>query len=160
MKNFQAALLQDPATRRVDHLCNFHVWGLAAAQDASVAAELFLGLLRERYEAFIGSPCEMCHVLQEEEDLRIREFVSCLGQKQVKEWLRSQAACCIAHGMKLRKSVPPVVAAAIEANLEKHRRQLTEHLTKLLDERGKEHSSWGLLGQTAEFLVSQRGLHA
>lgn len=160
MKNFQAALLQDPATRQVGHLCNFHAWGLAASQDAAIAAELFLGLLRERYETFIGSPCEMCHVLQEEEDLRIREFVSCLGQKQVKEWLRSQTACCIAHGMKLKKSVPPVAAAAIEAILESHRRQLTEDLTRLLDERGSEHSRWGLLGQAAEFLVSQRGLHA
>ncbi len=30
MNNSQAALLQDPVTRRVKHLCNFHAWGLAA----------------------------------------------------------------------------------------------------------------------------------
>jgi hypothetical protein len=160
MKNFQAALLQDQATRRVGHLCNFHAWGLAAAQDASVAAELFLGLLQERYETFLGSPCELCHVLQEEEELRIREFVSCLGRKQVTEWLRSQAACCIVHGVKLKKSVPPITAAAIEAILQNHRRQLVIDLTKLLNERGSERSRWGLLGRAAEFLVSQRGLHA
>ena len=160
MKNFQSALLQDPATRTVEHLCNFHTWGLAAAQDASIAAELFLGLLREQYEAFIGSPCEMCHVLQEEEDLRIREFVSCLSRAQVKDWLRSQPVCCLAHGIKLKKSVPPVTAAAIEAILENHRKQLANDLTRLLDERGPDHSRWGLLGQAAEFLVSQRGLHA
>lgn len=160
MKNFQTALLQDPATRKVEHLCNFHAWGLAASQDASIAAELFLGLLREQYEAFISSPCEMCHVLQEEEELRIREFVSCLGRKQVKDWLRSQAACCIAHGTKLKKSVPPVTAAAIGAIIEGHRKQLEENLTRLLDEQGSDHSRWGLLGQAAEFLVSQRGLQA
>lgn len=160
MKNFQAAVLQDPTIRRVEHLCNFHALGLAAAQDAAIAAELFLGLLREQYETFIASPCEICHVLQEEEDLRIREFVSCIGQKQVREWLRSEAACCIAHGMKLKKSVPPVAAAAIGAILESHRKQLTEGLTRLVDERAQDHSRWGLLGQAAEFLVSQRGLHA
>ncbi|MGI0135196.1 MAG: hypothetical protein ACREBW_09600 [Candidatus Micrarchaeaceae archaeon] len=160
MKNFQSAVLQDPTSRRVDHLCNFHAWGLAAAQDAAIAAELFLGLLRDQYETFIGSPCEICHVLQEEEELRIREFVSCLGQKQVREWLRSEAGCCIAHGMRLKKAVPPVTAAAIGAILENHRKQLTEDLTRLLDEREHDHSRWGLLGQAAEFLVSQRGLHA
>jgi hypothetical protein len=160
MKNFQAALLQDPATRSVEHLCNFHTWGLAAAQDASVAAGLFLGLLREQYDAFIGSPCEMCHALREEEELRIREFVSCLGRKEVKQWFRSQSVCCIAHGMKLKKSVPPVTAAAVGAILESHRKQLEEDLTKLLNEQEPDHSRWGLLGQAAEFLVSQRGLHA
>lgn len=126
MKNFQAALLQNPAMRGVEHLCNFHAWGLAAAQDASVAAELFRGLLQERYEAFISSPCEMCYAIHEEEELRIREFVSCMERKEIKEWLRSQAACCIAHGMRLKKSVPPVAAATIAAILENYRRRLTE----------------------------------
>jgi hypothetical protein len=159
MKNFQAALLQNPATRQVGHLCNFHAWGLAASQDAAIAAELFLGLLQERYETFIGSPCEICHVLQEEEALRIREFVNFMGRKQVKEWLRFKTACCIAHGLKLKQSLPPAAAAAIGAILDGHRQQLAEDLTKLLDERGSEHSRWGVLGQAAEFLVSQRGIH-
>src|SRR5580704_2087076 len=32
MKNFQAALLQDPTQKEIHHLCNFHTWGIAATQ--------------------------------------------------------------------------------------------------------------------------------
>ncbi len=98
--------------------------------------------------------------LQEEEEMRIREFVSCLDRNQIKEWLRSHAACRIVHGTKLKQSVPPVTVATIEAIIENHRKQLTEHLTKLLEGRGSDRSGWGFLGQAADFLVSQRGLHA
>ncbi len=79
MKNFQAALLQNPAERNIHHLCNFHTWGLAAA---------------------------------------------------------------------------------ISAVMEGFRKQLVEELTRLRDQYQPDTAKWGVLGHAAEFIVSQRGLHA
>ena len=78
MKNYQASLLQEPGSKQIHHLCNFHTWGLAATQRASAAAELFLSLLHQEPGPAIDGPCDLCILLQEEEDFRIREFTSCL----------------------------------------------------------------------------------
>ena len=91
MKNFQTALLQEPKGE-VHHLCNFHTWGLAATQQAVSAAEHFMSLLREQSGVVPGFSCTICTLLQEEEDLRIREFISYSEHKLVAQWLRSQAS--------------------------------------------------------------------
>jgi hypothetical protein len=44
--------------------------------------------------------------------------------------------------------------------LERYRKQLAGDLAKLRDEYRSDTANWELLGQVAEFLVSQRGLHA
>ena len=61
---------------------------------------------------------------------------------------------------KLRQGAPPVLASAISAVMEEFRKQLVEELTRLRDEYQSDAAKWGVLGHAAEFLVSQRGLHA
>jgi len=160
MKNHQAALLQEPGGKEIHHLCNFHTWGLAATQRASSAAELFLNLLQDQAGAPPGRACDICTLLQEEDDLRIREFASCLHDKPVAQWLHSQAVLCMIHGAKLKGNVPPAVASVICAITDSYRNQLTEDLTRLRDVSEPGAAEWGLLGHAAGFLASQRGLHA
>jgi hypothetical protein len=160
MKDYQASLLQELGSKDIHHLCNFHTWGLAASQRASSAADLFLGLLHKQSAPASGDPCDICTLLQEEEDLRIREFISCLRNKRVAQWLRSQAVLCMIHGAKLKRDVPPVIASMIGAILENYRTQLVKDLTRLGDVPQPDAARWGLLGHAAEFLASQRGLHA
>ena len=64
------------------------------------------------------------------------------------------------HGTKLGRDAPPIVAFLIHTVLERYRKQLAEDLAKLRDEYRSDTANWGLLGHVAEFLVSQRGLHA
>jgi len=158
MKNYQAALMQDPSQKSVYHLCNFHTWGLAATQRAASAARLFLILLDKPEEAANGSPCDICVLLGLEEERRIREFISCLHHNLVVHWLRSQSVLCLSHGMKLKHGVPPTTAAVIDSTLERYRRQLTEELSELQDVYEPAETKWGALGHAAEFLASQRGL--
>lgn len=157
MKNFQAALLQEPSSKEIHHLCSFHTWGLAATQRAASAAELFLKLLAN-HEAAEDSGCDVCMLLRLEEDRRIREFVSCLGRQAVAGWLRSRPILCLAHGTKLQQGVPPVTAALIRSIVENLRGHLAEELSHLRDEHEPAEIKWGTLGHAAEFLVSQRGL--
>jgi hypothetical protein len=159
MKNFQAALLQEPSEKDIHHLCNFHAWGLAATQRAASAAQLFLNLLAKQADVPSPSPCDICIILEIEEERRIREFNSCLNHKLVAQWLRSQSVLCIVHGTKLKHGVPPVIASNIGAIMERYRNQLVEGLTRLRDDYQPDTAQWGLLGHAAEFLVSQRGLH-
>ncbi len=159
MKDVQAAVLQTPGRMVIHHLCNFHTWGLAAMQRAPFAAELFLTLLEEPQRDSPKLPCDICVLLWEEEDLRIREFISCVAHKLVTEWLRSQATLCLIHGTKLKQGASPVLASTIQTIMERYRRQLAEDLEKLRDEYRSDTANWGLLGHAAEFLVSQRGLH-
>jgi len=159
LKDFQAAALQSPGKTQIHHLCNFHTWGLAAMQRAPFAAELFLTLLEEDPRASPNLPCDICLLLWQEEDLRIREFISCLNHKLVAQWLRSQATLCLIHGPKLKQGAPPVLASTIQTVMERYRKQLAEDLEKLREEYRSDTANWGLLGHAAEFLASQRGLH-
>jgi hypothetical protein len=158
MKNFQAALMQDPSEKDIQHLCSFHTWGLAATQRASSVAQVFLTLLEKQPGAQEASSCDICVLLELEEDYRIREFISCLNHKLVSQWLRSRSVLCLAHGMKLQRGAPPVIAAAIHSIMKNYRELLFEELAHLRDEYEPAEAKWGTLGHAAEFLVSQRGL--
>jgi hypothetical protein len=161
LKDYQAARLQKHSDRELRHLCNFHTWGLAAVQNALTAAEVFMDLV-ERAEAVPNDeiPCDLCLEVSAEEDRRIREFVGCIHRTNVSDWLRTDAVLCIHHGAKLRRQVQPVLAARIDAIIENYRSQLMQELEVLHDTPQADRPGWGALGRAAEFLVSQRGLHA
>jgi hypothetical protein len=158
MKNYQAGLLQEPTEKDIHHLCSFHTWGLAATQRAVFAAQLLLHLLEKQPEITVISTCDICVLLEIEEERRIREFISCLNHKLVALWLRTQPVLCIPHGAKLKQGVSQVAARAIESIIENCRVHLTRELTQLRDEYQADTAKWGVLGHAAEFLVSQRGL--
>lgn len=158
MKNYQTALMQDPSQKSVHHLCNFHTWGLAATQRASSAARVFLELLNKRGEATDALPCDICVLLELEEDQRMREFLSCLHHKHVVQWLHLKSVLCLGHGLKLKHRAPPAIAATIDSIIDRYRRQLAEELSQLRDVYDPAEAKWGTLGHAAEFLASQRGL--
>jgi hypothetical protein len=58
----------------------------------------------------------------------------------------------------LRRKVPIVLAARIDAIIESHRERLAQELLQLSQEPETDRAGWGSLGRTAEFLVAQRGL--
>ena len=161
LKEFQAERLQNHGEKEIRRLCNFHAWGLAAVQDAPAAAHVFLKMLEDSVPKASGdSECDICREVLAEEDLRLREFLSCLGMKYVTQWFSAEPALCIPHGQKLRRHAPatlvcsyrqycrqlsPAVGAGACCNSAKNRSQ-----TELAGDR---------LGRTAEFLVAQRGLH-
>lgn len=159
LKEYQAGRLQRRLESETHHLCNFHAWGLAAVQDAPVAARAFIQILNEGEPIANGSQtCDVCNEVMAEEDLRIREFATCLHRPDMADWLRTEAVLCIPHATKLRRQVPPILASRIDAIVQNCRQQLKEELDQLRNEPGMERSEWGALGRAAEFLVSQRGL--
>jgi len=149
----------EPSKESIHRLCNFHTWGLAAVQDAPAAAQVFIKLVDES-DLLSKAECDICMEVLAEEDLRIRELVSCLSRTDVSQWLRSSAVLCIPHGTKLRRQVPPVLASRVDAIIKNYRQQIADELHHLRDEPERDRSGWGALGRAAEFLVSQRGLHS
>lgn len=160
LKNFQASLLQDPHDKDIHSLCNFHTWGIAASQRAVTAADLFLGLLDRSRGMPPVSSCDICLLLRLEEDRRIREFIGCANRKLVSQWMRTNATLCVVHGTRLKDSASPLLASTINSIMENYRQRLVEEIKDLRDEYQLDAARWGVLGQAAEFLVSQRGLHA
>jgi hypothetical protein len=160
MKNFQAALLQDPRQEDIHHLCSFHTWGLAATQRAASAAGVFLNLLARQHEADTASLCDGCVLLQLEEDRRVREFIGCAATQAGRAMAEVRSGSL--HG-PWRKAE---TGGASGSGLRHHRRhgevskQLVDELTHLRDEYQPDTAKWGVLGHAADFLVSQRGLHA
>src|ERR1019366_5618025 len=109
LKEYQAARLQNLPEKDTHRLCNFHMWGLAAVQNALTAAQVFIKLVNA--PALISkeiTACDICNEIAAEEDRRIREFVSCIHRTDVSDWLRTTAVFCIPHGTKLRRQVQPV----------------------------------------------------
>jgi len=153
LKEYQAARLQSHSKENIHRLCNFHAWGLAAVQNAPAAAQVFIRLVDEPAEVSQSdSRCDICREVLAEEELRLREFVSCLARNDVSEWLRGSAALCIPHGLKLRRQVPPVLTARIDTIIESYRQQLAQDLEHLRDEKEPDKAGWGALGRAAEFL--------
>jgi hypothetical protein len=160
LKDFQASRLQNRSETETHQLCNFHAWGLAAVQDAPVAAQAFIGILSEPESRANGTQeCDVCAEVRAEEELRIRELATCLHRSDVADWLRTEAVLCIPHAMRLRRQVPPLLASRIDAIIQNYRRQLKKELDQLRNEPSVDRTGWGALGRAAEFLVSQRGLH-
>ena len=159
LKEFQASRLQNRSEAETHRLCNFHAWGLAAVQDAPIAAQAFIGILNEpETNASTAESCNVCDEVRAEEDLRIRELATCLHRPDVANWLRTEATLCIPHATKLRLQLPPVLASRLDAMVRGYRQQLKEELDQLRNEPGLDRIGWGALGRAAEFLVSQRGL--
>jgi hypothetical protein len=161
LKEFQADRLQTHAEGELHHLCNFHVWGLAAVQDAPVAARIFMKLVNEAAPLSNGNAaCDVCTEILQEEELRIREFVSCIQRPDVTQWFRANATLCIPHGLKLRLKLPIALISRIDSAMESYRQQLSADLEQLRDELLPESNriGWGAVGRAAEFLASQRGL--
>ncbi len=161
LKDYQSDRLQKHVQGELHHLCNFHVWGLAAVQDAPDAAEIFLDLVNEAAPLSTGAEtCDICREVSQEENLRIREFLSCLGRAEVAQWFRAGGTFCIPHGLKLRSGMPPALVSRIDSIMENYRQQLSTDLQHLRDEWTPEsnRSGWGAVGRAAEFLVSHRGL--
>jgi hypothetical protein len=161
LKAFQASRLQNHARDDLHHLCNFHVWGLAAVQDAPDAAEIFLQLIDEA--AILSNDtaeCDICRQVMAEEDLRVREFVSCITRPELSRWFSADPLLCIPHGIKLRQKVPTVYVHRIDSIIDGCREKLTGDLRHLRDEREPmpERTGWGAVGRAAEFLVCPRGL--
>lgn len=161
LKDFQADRLQNHARDDPHHLCNFHVWGLAAVQEAPAAAQIFLRLIEEAALLPNGNAgCDICRVVLAEEELRIREFVSCIMRPEISRWLAADAVLCIPHGIKLRQKVPLAVTPRIDTIIERCRRRLAGELERLRDELEPiaVRTGWGAVGRAAEFLVCPRGL--
>jgi len=161
LKDFQAARLQNYARSDLHHLCNFHVWGLAAVEEAPAAAQLFLRLIDEVALLANGTGgCDICRQIDAEEELRIREFVSCIMRPEISRWLHEDPVLCIPHGIKLRQKVPFVFAHRIDAIVERCRQRLAGDLKRLRGEVEplQERTGWGAVGRAAEFLVCPRGL--
>jgi len=161
LKEFQAHRLQTHAEGELHHLCNFHVWGLAAVQDAPIAARIFMRLVNEAAPLSNGNAaCDICNEILQEEDLRVREFVSCLQRPDVTQWFRTNVTLCLPHGLKLRPRLPVVLIPRIDSAIESYRQQLSADLEHLREELMPESDriGWGAVGRAAEFLASQRGL--
>lgn len=158
MKNYQAALLQEPSNKEVHHLCNFHTWALAATQNPIIAAELFLKLLSHPVEATATSSCDICLLLHLEEERRIRELVTCLEQRLAVSWLRAQGVICLVHGLKVKNGSSPSSAVLVESAMKRQREKLTKELSDLVKQYDPNPVKWGTLGRAAEYLAAQRGL--
>lgn len=159
LKNYQAALMQEPAQKGVVRLCNFHTWGLAATQNPMIAAQLFLALLSHSSEEGKSAVCDICLLVRIEEEKRVREFVSYLDQRHVLAWLRTQGILCIYHGSKIKNGANPATASLIDIVIHRNHDKLIKELSQLLDQYDPNPVNWGTLGRAAEYLASQRGLH-
>lgn len=157
LKNYQAALLQEPSRQDVRHLCNFHTWGFAATQNPVRAAQLFSTLLSQTSESSTSS-CDICLLVHLEQERRIREFISCLDQRLVSTWLRSQGVLCLIHGSKVKSGASPVFAALIDSVMQRQRDTLRKELMELVQKDDPNPVKWGTLGRVAEYLAAQRGL--
>jgi hypothetical protein len=160
LRNSQAALLQD-GTDSGSVLCNFHGWGVAAVRDSASAAEVLLVFLDSLDPAsrLVGEECWICSRLRQEENSVLIDLTSPEHQDRIRTWLKTRGAFCAPHAAKVKRKAPLRMAALIDESNARRRRELRSVLAMLISRSNpvlSEHT--GLVGQVAEYLVSQRGL--
>jgi hypothetical protein len=160
LRNSQAALMQDE-TDPGSALCNFHGWGVAAVRDSASAAEVLLPFLDSLDPAsrMASAECWICSRLRQQENSVLADLTSPEHQNRIQIWLKTRGAFCAPHAAKVRRKAPLRMAALIDESNARKRRELKKVLEMLISRSNpvlSEHS--GLVGQMAEYLVSQRGL--
>ena len=158
LKNVQTKLLQDGEIEEFVTLCNPHAWALAAVRDSAAAAPIFHALIRQRTQPE-HRECSVCIRLGQEETLRTEELLASLGRRHVLEWIERKGVLCLPHGTKMQEDAPESVRTLIDTILNRRQQELEASLRAFMSGTGHRDSEHGgVLGKTAEYLVSQRGI--
>jgi hypothetical protein len=159
LRNAQSDLLQNTSDPGIS-LCNFHGWGIAAIGERTRAANIFLAALDDLAPSsqFRKEECWVCSRLRPLEDSALSELTSS-RHGRLGGWLKAGGAFCASHALKVRKKVPLRIAALIDESDARKKHELRTALVALASQSSR-HSAehCGVLGQAAEYLVSQRGL--
>jgi hypothetical protein len=160
LKEFQTNLIEVVGPERVSHLCNYHAWALAKAAPAEVAADVFLGVLKKwRDQAdTVGKSCDVCRCIRDFERGEIRKAVEEFDAVETAAtWCPE--TLCLFHSRMVAASLPREKQIGIARMISRNAGTLCEELEALLEEsKQRRATGWGVLGRTAEFLVSQRGI--
>jgi hypothetical protein len=158
LKNVQTKLVQEGGLSEFVQLCNAHTWAVAAVRQSETAAQIFLSLLKHRH-IYRAHECSICLLLDQEEVLRIREFIAILDRRPVLDWIKQHGTFCLPHGLNLRAEASIPTRALIDEVLDRRASELQNSLRGLsADASHGNGQHGGLLGRAAEYLVSQRGL--
>jgi hypothetical protein len=159
LKSYQSTLLERLQPAELKQLCNYHGWSIAAAVTAKNAAEAFLRLLERGADAVPGGGCNLCNLIQYEEQTRLKELGRALAEPEVLEWIQTHNALCLPHVIRLASVLPanrqPDILAASAKIREATKSGLESFLGKLSRD---SHSGAGVLGRAAELLFGYRGM--
>jgi hypothetical protein len=160
LRNEQSGLLQG-GIETPPGLCNFHAWGIAAVQDATSAARLFLASL-DRLEGSSGEShgeCSICSRLREQESAAIADLTASANRSTLDAWFRHSGGFCVAHSHNFRAKAPLRAISLLNQSDAAKKRELRNALISLATQSSADNADHrGILGRVAEYLVSQRGL--
>jgi hypothetical protein len=160
LKEFQSVLADKVQIAGEERLCNFHTWLLARGAPAENVVAFYLKMLDRPSIAKVGSSeCDFCRRTLDEENARLHELVQYRQRALFLEWMKNQASLCLDHARKLEQRAPLKLRPVISEIVERTRSELKQELGAFLEQAVPgTHAGGGILGRTAEFLVSQRGL--
>jgi hypothetical protein len=158
LRNVQARLLQEGEVEEFVMLCNPHAWALAAVRDSAAAAPILHALIRRSSQPE-HRECSVCIRLDQEETLRTQELLASLERRHVLEWIERKGVLCLPHGTTMREDASESARALIDSILSRRQKELERALKEFMSGTSRSDSEHaGVLGQAAEYLVSQRGI--
>ncbi len=164
VRTYQNETIERFSSAKVQSVCNYHAWAIAASSPAGEVVKLFLYML-EHAPASAGTnpealtPCDLCTLLREHELTRLQEFAREMRRKVFLEWIERHGTVCRFHGKQLIAMLPQHEAAVIASLVAHNEDELKESLRIFMAKIGPgKHAGGGILGRVAEFLVAQRGL--
>jgi hypothetical protein len=154
LKSYQSALLERLHPAEVNAVCNYHGWSIAAAAQASIAAQTFVHLLDKAEDAHGEIDCDFCVLIRKEEETRLKELCRVLVEPEVLGWMQAHNALCLPHaeGLRARSSAMLAIAANSRERLKNSLQSFLAELTRNVNSGG------GILGRAAEFLFGFRGM--
>lgn len=162
LKGFQSSCIHGGDLRELRSLCSFHIWAVAGAADAHLAAEVFLQLLQstpfpEAQPGTLG--CDICQRIAREEVVRSDDFLRLLKDSQFRDWLSDYGALCLPHTARLLCRVTPGERRTILSLAREAEARLRYELSAVVGKRAPvTHRVSVLLSQAAEYLEGRRGL--
>ena len=164
VRAYQNETIERFSSAKVQSVCNYHAWAVAALSPAGEVVNVFMYML-EHAHAAVGNnpealtPCDVCTLLREHERTRLQEFAREMRRKVFLEWIEKYGTVCRFHGKQLIAMLPEHEAAVIGSRIAHNGDELKESLRTFMAKIGPgKHAGGGILGRVAEFLVAQRGL--
>lgn len=159
LKSYQSMLLESLQPAELKQLCNYHGWSIAAAVTARNAADAFLRLLKQAEDVMSRGGCNLCSLIQDEEETRLKELGRVLVEPEVLEWVQTHNALCLPHVIRVASVLPANRQANILAASAEIRERAKSGLESFLRELSRDtHSGSGVLGRVAELLFGYRGM--
>ena len=111
VRAYQNEIIEQLGSSGAQSVCSYHAWLIASGSPAAAVVNVFLHMLEQpllviRDTPWVHDSCNICRLLCEHEELRLREFAHELQNSDFRVWVERFGTVCRVHAQQLKSVLP------------------------------------------------------